>query len=126
MFESSQDALFQIRNALDFAPNWIVALIILSLSAAFALGLHTLVMRLLHRFLGQRPFAQSVLTAVHGPTRIALTVLGLSIGLPTAPLDPAASAIFVKLLALAIIGMLGWAAITALNTAATLYLLRFA
>ena len=125
MFERSREALIQIRDALGFAPDWIVALIILALSATLALGIHSLAMRLLQQIFGQPHSGKSVLAAIGGPTRLALIVLGLSIALPTVPLSPETRALLVRLLLVTGIGLIGWTAITALNTAATLHLVRF-
>jgi small-conductance mechanosensitive channel len=125
MFERSREALIHIREALGFAPDWIVALIILGLSATLALGIHSLAMHLLHRMFGKPHSGKSVLAAIGGPTRLALIVLGLSIALPTVPLPPETIAVLVRLLLVTGIGLIGWTAITALNTAATLHLIRF-
>jgi small-conductance mechanosensitive channel len=125
MFESSRDALIQLRDALDFAPDWLVALIILAVAATLALWLHSLIMKLLDHFLGRHSFARPLLTAIRGPSRLAFALLTLSIAIPTAPLDPATSGFAARLLLLAMIALVGWIAISALNTAASLYLLRF-
>jgi small-conductance mechanosensitive channel len=125
MFERSRDALIQLREALDFAPDWAVALIILGLAATLALWLHSLAMRLLHHFLDPRHFARSLLISTNGPMRLALVLLALGIALPTAPLDPGTSAILARLLLLAVIGLVGWSVITGMRTAAGLHLRRF-
>jgi small-conductance mechanosensitive channel len=125
MAESIRDALIQIREALHWAPDWAVALVILGLAATLGVGLHSLLMRLLRRVFGHRSYARSVLTAIQGPTRLAVIVLAFGIALPTAPLDPGTSAFLVRLLLLTVIGLIGWTAIAALNTAASLYLMRF-
>jgi hypothetical protein len=87
MFERSRDALTVVREALDFAPDWIVALIILGLTTVLALWLHSVTMRLLHHFLDGRRYARSLLTSTSGPTRLAVVVVALGIALPTAPFD---------------------------------------
>jgi small-conductance mechanosensitive channel len=125
MFEGSREALIQIREALSFAPDWVVALIILGLAGTLALGLHGLGMRLLHRLLRNRPYSNPVLTAIEGPTRLALMVFGFGIALPTAPLAPGAGEFLVRLLLLTVIGLIGWSVVAALHTAANLYLMRF-
>ncbi len=125
MFQRSRDALIQIREALDFAPDWIVALIILGLAAALALGLHYLTMRLLGRVMRNRPLTKSVLAAIQGPTRLALVVLAFGIALPTVRLDPGSRDFLFRLLLLTEISLTGWAVIIALNTSARLYLQRF-
>jgi small-conductance mechanosensitive channel len=125
MFERSQTALIELREALNFAPDWAVALIILGLVATLALWLHSLTMRLAHYFLDRRSFARSLLRSVHGPTRLALVLLALGIALPTAPLDPGISDVLTRLLLLAVIGLIGWSVIAAMRAAASLHLRRF-
>src|SRR5581483_6571224 len=111
MSEHLRDALIRIRDALDFAPDWAVALVILGLTATLALGVHALLMRLLRRLFGGRPYTRSVLSAIQGPTRLAFIVLALGIALPTAPFDPATSTIMVRLLLITVIGLIGWTTI---------------
>jgi small-conductance mechanosensitive channel len=125
MFERIRDALIQIRNALDFVPDWVAALIILGLVAALALGLHYVTTHLLGRVLKNRPYTTSVLDSIQGPTRLALVVLAFSIALPIAPLAPEPKAFLLRLLLVTVIGLTGWAVMIALNTAASLYLRRF-
>jgi small-conductance mechanosensitive channel len=125
MFERIRDALIELREVLDFAPDWAVALIILGVAATLALWLHSLIARLVRHFFGENSFARPLLTAIRGPSRLAFALLALGIAVPAAPLDPATSAVAARLLLLAVIGLIGWIAIAALNTAATLYLLRF-
>jgi small-conductance mechanosensitive channel len=125
MFERTRNALIELREALNFAPDWAVALIILGLVATLALWLHSLSMRLLHYFLDRRSFARSLLRSVHGPTRLALALLALGIALPTAPLEPGMSDVLTRLLLLAVIGLIGWSVIAAMRAAASLHLRRF-
>ncbi len=125
LFERSRDLLIHIRDALDFAPDWIVAMVILGLSVTLALGMHSLAMQVLQRIFMGRPYGNPVLAAIRGPTRLALIVVGFGIALPTVPLAPETGALLVRLLLLAVIGLVGWSVMRGLNTAATLYLMRF-
>ena len=76
--------------------------------------------------LGERhPLLRSTLNATEGPARLALILLALAIALPSAPLDPNTEGILARVLGLATICLLGWAAAAALHIAADLYLLRF-
>ena len=125
MLEQMRAAFERIRLALDWAPDTIVAVIILTLAVALSVALHGLLTNLLERFFGHRPYARSVLTRVQGPTRLAFIVLALVAALPAAPLDPDSRIIIARLLLLTVIGLVGWAVITAVNTAATIYLMRF-
>ena len=125
MFETSRDTLIAIRDALDFAPDWLVALVILGLAVTLALLMHRLATHLLARIFGRRPYSKSVLLAIQGPTRLALMILAFGIALPTAPLESDTSALLLRILLLTVIGLIGWTVMTGLNTAANLYLMRF-
>ncbi len=125
MFESLSNAFGQIRQALGWAPDAIVAVIILALAVTLSVALHVLTTRLLNRLAAFHPYARSVLTRIQGPTRLAFMVIGVFAALPAAPLDSESSAIVARLLALTVIGLIGWAAITAVNTVANIYLMRF-
>ncbi len=125
MLEQLRDAFEHLRQALDWAPDTIVAVIILTLAVALSVAIHGLLTRLLERFFGHRPYARSVLTEIQGPTRLAFVVMALVAALPAAPLDPHSRDIIARLLLLTVIGLIGWAAITAVNTVANIYLMRF-
>jgi hypothetical protein len=76
--------------------------------------------------LGERhPLLRSTLNATEGPARLAPILLALAIASPSAPLDPNTEGILARVLGLATICLLGWAAAAALHIAADLYLLRF-
>jgi small-conductance mechanosensitive channel len=60
-----------------------------------------------------------------GLTRLALLVVAVVIVLPVAPLDPEFKYVVVRLLLVAIVVLIGWAAITALHVAADVYLRRY-
>jgi small-conductance mechanosensitive channel len=73
---------------------------------------------------GRRPYLRSILEATKNPTRLGL-LLAFAIALPTAPLDVETTSILAKCLGLATICLLGWIALTAVNIATNLYLMRF-
>jgi small-conductance mechanosensitive channel len=74
---------------------------------------------------GRRPYIRSILEATKNPTRVGLLLLGVAVALPTAPLDAETTSILAKCLGLATICLLGWIALTAVNIATNLYLMRF-
>ncbi|HEY1472689.1 MAG TPA: mechanosensitive ion channel domain-containing protein [Pseudolabrys sp.] len=124
--DSIQSALTAIKDLLAWLPDPVVAAIILALAAAIAYSLHRLVRRLIHRLLAQRsPFIFSIYNQMHGVTQMALLILAMAIAIPVAPIGSDTAAWAGRLLLIAVIGLIGWAAITALNIAADLYLLRF-
>jgi small-conductance mechanosensitive channel len=62
---------------------------------------------------------------MQGLAQLALLILAVLIAVPVAPLDPDVAGLLMRLLVIGIIACVGWAAITALNIAAMLYLRRF-
>jgi hypothetical protein len=74
---------------------------------------------------GRRPYLRSILEATKNPTRLGLLLLAFAIALPTAPLGAETTSVLAKCLGLATICLLGWIALTAVNIATNLYLMRF-
>ena len=124
--DSIRDALTTIKNLLAWLPDPVAAIIILALAGVIAYSLHKWVRRLLRHTLAERyPYVLSVFTQMRGVTQLALLILALVIVIPVAPLDPNTAQWLARLLLIGVIGLIGWAAITALNIAADLYLRQF-
>jgi small-conductance mechanosensitive channel len=124
--DSIRDALGAIKDLLTWLPDPAVALIILLFAAAAAFSLHKAVRRLLRALLAQRyPYVFSVVTQMRGVTRLALLILAMAIAIPVAPLEPVTVDWLDRFLLIGAIGLFGWAAITALQIAADLYLRQF-
>ena len=111
---------------LSSATDWTISAALLAGAAIAALVLYATVLSLMRRFLGERrPFLRTVLGATKGPTRLGLLIFALAVALPTTPLSADTQGALARLLALATICLLGWIAVTVLQIAADLYLLRF-
>ena len=124
--DSIRNALTAVKDLLAWLPDPVVAVIILVLAGAIAYSLHKWVRRLLRVALAERyPYAFSVFTQMRGVTRLGLLILAMVIAIPVAPLDPNTAEWLARLLLIAVIGLIGWAAITALSIAADLYLRQF-
>jgi small-conductance mechanosensitive channel len=124
--DSIRYALTATKNLLAWVPDPVIALIILALAGAVAFSLHRVVRRLLHTTLAERyPYVLSIITQMRGVTRLGLLILAMAIAIPVAPLEPDTSEWLERLLLIAVIGLIGWAAITALTIAADLYLRQF-
>ena len=124
--DSLRAALTWVKDLLDWLPEPVVALLILAIAVLFALGLHLWSRKLVRRALGERyPYVFSVFTQTRGLTRLALLILAMIVAIPVAPLRPDTAALLARLMGVAVIGLIGWAAITALHIAAELYLRRF-
>ena len=124
--DSVRNALIALKDLLAWLPDPVVAVIILVLAGAVAYSLHKSVRRLLRVALAERyPYAFSVITQMRGVTRLGLFILAMVIAIPVAPLGSDTTEWLARLLLIGVIGLIGWAAITALTIAADLYLRQF-
>lgn len=124
--DSLRLALTQVKGWLDWLPNSLAAVLILALAALTALALHKAVRNLIRRLLAARyPNLFSIFIQMRGLTRLALLIVAMMVAIPVAPFDPGTADWLARLLVMAVIGLVGWAAITALNIAANIYLRRF-
>ena len=124
--DSLKAALTSVKDLLDWLPDMVVALLILAIAVLFALALHRWARKLARRAIaGRYPFVFSVFTQTRGLTKAALLILAMMLAVPVAPLPPETAALLARMMAVAVIGLIGWAAIVALHIAADLYLRRF-
>ncbi len=124
--DSLRAALTSVKDLLDWLPDPVVALLILAIAVLVALALHRWARKLVRRAIaGRYPFIFSVFTQTRGLTKAALLILAMMVAVPVAPLPPETAALLARLMAVAVIGLIGWAAIIALHIAADLYLRRF-
>ena len=124
--DSLRAALTWIKNLLDWLPDPVVALLVLGIAMLLALALHQWARKLVRRaFAGRYPYLFSTFTQTRGLSRLALLILAVMIAIPVAPLRPDIAELLSRLLGIAVIGLIGWAAIIALHIAADLYLRRF-
>jgi small-conductance mechanosensitive channel len=124
------NALERIQNrfeiALSSATDWVLSAAILIGAVIIALLLHAALLRLARRVTsGRQTFLRTVLAATAGPTRLGMVLIALAIALPTTLLAGETASVLARLLGLATICLLGWAALTALGIGADLYLMRF-
>ena len=126
LIQNLQSELRAFRNALSFAPPWAVSCVLLVSAVVVAWLSYAAILVVVRRLLrGRRPYLMTTLNATKNPTRLGLLLLALAITLPTTPLGPETRTILAQCLLLATIFLLGWIATTALEIAATIYLLRF-
>ena len=126
MLDAVQRGMTGLRDVLAWAPDNVVGALLLALAALIAISVHRTILRVLRRLLRDRhPYMRSFLTWTVGLTRMALLILALSLMLPLTPLDAETIAIIGRILLLATIIIIGWAAIATVNMSAELYLMRF-
>ena len=110
----------------SWAPNWLVALILVASAVAGALIVHSILFRLVARFATARTLiANSFALRVRGLARYALILMALSIVMPTVPLNPVATDVAHKVFIAAMILLIGWVALLAAHMAADHYMGQF-
>jgi small-conductance mechanosensitive channel len=115
-----------LKENMSWAPDWMVAMVIIAAALVLALILHSLLVAVFRRIVSpQRVFLRLLLGRTNGPTRLALLVLALAAALRWVPLDPAQSAALSQVLTIAFIVLLGWIALIAIDLATGVYLRRF-
>jgi small-conductance mechanosensitive channel len=124
--DSLRAALTWVKDLLHWLPEPAVALLILAFAVLLALALHRWASKLVHRAFAERyPYVLSFFTQTRGLTRAALLILAMIVAIPVAPLPSETAALLARLMAVTVIGLIGWAAMIALHIAADLYLGRF-
>ena len=118
--DSIRDGLIQLDSWLQWLPNSVVAVFIVLLAMAIAYSLHKSARKALRHLLAVRhPYVLSVFTQMRGVTQLGLVILAMTIAMPVAPFDPDTAYWLSRLLLIAIIALIGWAALTALKIAAS-------
>lgn len=110
---------------LDWAPDSIASALILGLAAAVALAFHRAIVAGVRHLLRDRPYLRMFLSRTRALSRMALLLLALGLATPAARLPPDVETTVLHLLLLAVIGLVGWAVVTAIGMASEVYLLRF-
>src|SRR5438477_1317097 len=119
------DVFTRLREALGWAPDSAVAIILVAVAVFIALALHVGMLALLRRTVApRRVFLRSLIEATAGPTRLALVIFALGTAMQAAPLAPELRAAFTQMLLLAFIALMGWIALIAVDLASSLYLGR--
>jgi small-conductance mechanosensitive channel len=124
--DSLRAALTKVKDLLDWLPDPLVAVMILGIAVLVALALHRWARKLARRALaGRYPYLYSTFNQTSGLSRLALLILAMIVAIPVAPLKPEFAEMLARLMAVAVIGLIGWGAIIASHIAASLYLRRF-
>src|SRR5512135_2028015 len=124
--ESLRAALTWVRTFLDWLPNPLVALLILAIAVLAALVLHDWGRKIVRRAFAVRyPSVYAIFTQTRGVTRLAFLILAMMVAIPVAPLMPETAQLIARIMAVGVIGLIGWGVIIALHITADLYLRRF-
>jgi small-conductance mechanosensitive channel len=124
--DSLRAALTWIRDLLNWLPDQVVALLILAIAVLIALALHRWIQTLVRgAFADRYPYIYSTFNQTKGLSRLALVIVSMIIAIPVAPFESETAQLLARLMAVAMIGLIGWAGIIALHIATELYLRRF-
>ena len=124
--DSLRAALTRVKDLFDWLPDPAVALLLFAIAVLLALALHRWASKLIRRALAERyPYVFSCFTQTQSLSRAALLILAMIVAIPVAPLPPETATLLARLMAVAVLGLIGWAAMIALHIAADLYLRRF-
>lgn len=126
MMETLPPALRDAPGWIADLPPWLASLLLMAAGVAVALALHAVGVALARRLLKTRDaFWRSLVMRTRRPSRLALIALGLAIAASVAPLSAGQAALFRQGMLIAIILLLGWMTLTALDIAAALYMRGF-
>ena len=118
--------LSDIRDALFWAPDWAFGVVLLAIAAIVALIAHLIISKVFRRAFAERhSLLRSIFERVAGPLRLALVAFALAAVLPSTSFNPMVIDTLGRILLITFIGLAGWMAHIAMETASGLYLARF-
>src|SRR5689334_1003696 len=118
--------LAYVDQHLRWVPSWIVGFALVVVAILVALLAHRVGRLVISRLLGtNRPVATQLLRRTSGPAQLALCLAAVAFVLPLAPLEDPWRSDLSHGFAVAVIGLIGWISIGALDIAAARYLQRF-
>jgi small-conductance mechanosensitive channel len=120
------ETLAYIDQHLRWVPSWVVGLGLVVVAVIFGLLVHRIGRFVIWRLIGDRhPIATQLLKRISGPTQLALCLAAVAIVLPFAPLEDPWRGDLSHGFAVAVIALIGWISIRAVDIAAARYLQRF-
>lgn len=110
----------------QWAPPWVFSLALIALALVASQMLYGLAVRLIRKRLrAENSFWRPLLMRTRGPVRLGLCIGAISWATQVAPLPDNQEKLVLHGLLIAFIVLVGWAAMSALNIAAALYLRRY-
>jgi len=111
------DAIFaEFDQLFGWVPLWFVGLAIVAAAIVAALFVHSIAIRLTRRMLRTKfPVAMLFLDKTSGPTQLALCLAAVAFVLPLAPLNDALRQQLSHFFAVAVIALIGWLSIRAVD-----------
>lgn len=117
---------FTVPAGLSFIPLWAFGLMMIAATLLITLAVHEVLVRSLRRGLARRgDFTRSLVVRTRAPSRFALLVGSLSWSLKVAPVPARLERPLQHVLAIAIIVLIGWAVLAAVDIGTAIYMRRF-
>ncbi|MFG3592058.1 mechanosensitive ion channel family protein [Bradyrhizobium sp. RDI18] len=121
-----EDLLSKVEQAFDWVPQWLVGLGLVVGAIAVALFVYGIAARIIKRALRMRwPAVTLLLQRVSGPARLALCLVAEALVLPLAPLNDVLREQLRHFFIVAVIALIGWITVRAVDMGAARYLQRF-
>jgi small-conductance mechanosensitive channel len=118
--------LSKIEEMLGWVPQWLVGLGLVVSAIAVALFAYGIAARLVKRAIGARwPAITLLLQRIAGPARLALCLVAVALVLPLAPLNDVLREQLRHFFIVAVIALIGWITVRAVDMGAARYLQRF-
>jgi len=113
-------------SVLAYLPWWAESLIVIVACCAVVMPLHGVAYRALKRAVaGKSLFWRSLVSRTHGPSRLGLIVVAISLASTTVHLSWEVRIALNQILLVAFVTLTGWCCATALHIATVIYLRRF-
>jgi small-conductance mechanosensitive channel len=109
-----------------WVPLWMVGVGLIVLAILVALAVHKAITLVARRAIGQRSFGMTFLDKTTGPARLALCLMAVALVVPLAPLGERARLQLSQVFVVAVIALIGWLSMSAVDLAASRYLERHA
>ena len=120
------DILSRFEQMFGWVPQWMVGLGLVVGAIVVALFVHGIAARILKRALGVRwPAVTLLLQRIAGPARLALCLVAVALVLPLAQLNDVLREQLRHFFIVAVIALIGWITVRAVDMGAARYLQRF-
>lgn len=121
-----QEILTGLEHTFRWVPDWVVGLGLITAAIAVALIVHSIAQRVVRHMVGPRnSVAPMLLDRTSGPTRLALCLAAVALVLPLAPLNDLLRLTLSHFFGVAVIALIGWISIRAVDMASARYLDKF-
>jgi small-conductance mechanosensitive channel len=118
--------LSRFEQIFGWVPLWMVGLGLVAGAIAAALLVQSMAARLIRRAVGpNRPAVRAFLKKIAGPLRLALCLAAVALVLPLAPLNDLMREQLTHFFVVAVIALIGWISMRAVDLAAARYLRHF-